>query len=159
MSMLKSWSRRTFWLSLTAGALSSLMLGGCPIAQTPRIPAENSNTNSQGSSNNGTTNSDENRPIPPVIIDDDTTKTSSNGNVNGAGNNSNNNGAPGSVFVAVSSPSTSVRTRPGALVTVIYEVVNSSGALQKTELVVARDDDNNAQADGDPVLARDIATV
>lgn len=159
--MRNSRSRPIFWLSLTAGALSTLMLGGCPIAQTPRVPADNANANTSGSSNNDTTNPDENRPIPPVVIDDDTTtSTSGNGNANGSGNNGNTNGgASGTVFVAVSQPSNSVRSRPGTIVNMTYEVVNSSGALQKTELVVARDNDNNAQADGDPVLARDITTV
>jgi hypothetical protein len=158
--MRNSWSRPIFWLSLTAGALSSLMLGGCPVAQTPRTPADNANSNSS-SSNNDTTDTGDTRPIPPVVIDDNTTTTTSgNGNANGSGNNGNNNGGTsGTVFVAVSAPSNSVRSRPGAIVNVAYEVVNSSGALEKTELIVARDNDNNAQADGDPVLARDITTV
>ncbi len=150
-------------LTLTAAAMSALLLGGCPTAQTPRTPADNSNTNSSTSTANQNSGTDLNdsRPIPPVNTDTSTStsNTNSGGGSGGGSNGNTSGGGTGSVFVTVTSPTNTVRARPGAIVNLGFELTNAAGALQTTELVIARDNDGDARADGEPVFAKVLGGV
>ncbi|MBI5865212.1 MAG: FG-GAP repeat protein [Planctomycetes bacterium] len=159
--------RLAYSLSLTVAGLTALTMGGCPVAQTPRTPADNANANTSTTTGGSDASDQLTRPIPPVVVDDSTTSSSSQSS--GGSNNTNTNsggggdggggGTSGTVFVSVSAPTAAVRTRPGTIVNVQYEISNASGALQSSELVVAADSDNNSQPDGEPVFSRTINTV
>lgn len=155
----------TTTISLLAGLMSIGSIGGCPQAQVPNTNATNTNVNTNSNSITTGTNGDTiTRPVPPVVVD--TTVDSGNGGSTtgggntggGGGGNSGGGGGSGSgsVTLVVDEPSNSVGMRPGANIDVTYQIIDTTGLVAKTELVVAADANSDGAADGAPVFVQTL---
>jgi len=144
---------------LAAGLLSIMTLGGCPVAQTPTTPSDQQED--QGTQPAPTTPDEGlNRPIPPPPLDDETITTGGGGSVpTGPGAGGGGGGAgeePETVFVSIDQPGDPLAVRPGTIITVAFNLIDLTGAVQGGQLVIADDEDSDGQPDGDPVLIRDL---
>ena len=161
-------SFKAFRLSLlaTAGALSLASMGGCPQAQTGGGNS-NDNTNSNTNTNSSTDNNGSSQLPRPVIPVDTTTSTGGTTTPTspdavvtqptGGGNNTGNQS--GTVSVTLNSPTAPILVRNNSQFSVSFDLRDSSGALSKAEIVVARDDNGDGQPDAAPVLARTISAT
>lgn len=146
------------WLS--AALAGALILGGCPRAQTPGTPSNQDDADTT-TDTGGSTTPDIDRPVPPVDTDTQTTTSGGGTTTDGTsgGDSTSGGGSSAPVAVIVSSPTQDTFVRPGAVISITYELVDSSGAVASAEVVVARDDNQDRTADGDPILTQPIATL
>ena len=147
-------------LALLAG-IAPVFLTGCPTAQTP-----NTNTNTDQDDGDTAAPVDDGdttlpRPIPPVIPPDTTVGTPGSGTGGGGGGGGGGGTPPTTedVRLTVTEPASSLGTRPGGTLDVIYTLTDNTGSVNLTELVVARDDNADGIADGDPVLTLPLSNV
>ncbi len=143
-------SRGTFWATVM-GVVTIMALGGCPVAQQPVTPSDDSQT-STASSNTSNNQRPENRPVPPVDTDEDTgadTGGSSGGSTGGGSSGGDSGGSGGDggdgsdsgptpVKVLVFAPNANREVVRGASIDVEYRVDGDATAI---ELVYQKDAD------------------
>lgn len=144
--------------TLTAGLIFAALTGGCPVAQTPEVPTSTNTTQDQQTQTAPDNTPNEiPRPIPPVTPPDDgtTTTTAGGGNTQptpgDTGGGTTEPPQSGLIFLSPVGPGSKLAVRPGTPVNVEFELNDSSGALTSLEIVVSRDADGDAEADGDPL--------
>lgn len=149
-------------VALLVGLGLALVAGCPPVPQQPTVPTdeEPNTTVDTGNPNNGAID----RPIPPPVLDNDTTTVVGDDPTGGQPpiNPPQGGGGGGSgqfVFINVSGPGSNLRVRPGTNVAVTFEFQDTQGAAQTIELLIARDDDSNNEADGAPVQTLGITAV
>lgn len=148
-------------LALTTAA-GLMLLGGCPQPQTPQTPDQGDN-NTPGTVNPPTNGTGDDRPIQPPPVDggDDGEAPDGGGDGDGSGNGGNggDGGTTGSLSVRFTAPLQPTANRPGTLVDLIFKLTDRAGVLTKAEFVVARDEDADGEADGDPLTAQVVDVV
>jgi len=146
---------------IAAGVLCSTMLGGCPAPQTPSQPSLEPNQTTPGTTTPTPTTPGGDRPVTlPVPDQQQGGATGPTGPTGATGATGPTGGGSTFIYLRVSEPFSAAVLRPGATVNVSFYVSLGAGTnLDRAELVIARDNDRNGVADGDPVLTRIIAVT
>jgi hypothetical protein len=154
---------------LLTGALSITLLGGCPQQQVPRTPNNNDNSSQNPPPPGQDDDDDIPRPIPPPPVDDggddsggsddggggDDSGGGSDGGSSGGGDDGS-GGSSASVQVLGPTRDTVTRAKSGSSVEIRFRVRDNSGAITSLDVVLARDDNGDGKADGDPVYSEGI---
>ena len=143
---------------LTAVLVCITILGGCPVAQTPGQPSTEPNQTTTVSGPTGPSLPGGDRPVTLPVPDQQ--QTGGTTGPTGATGGTTLTSPANSAFLRVSEPFDSRVLRPGASVTVEFFISLGPGTtLSGTELVVARDDNRDGVADGNPVLSRTVTAA
>ncbi len=157
-----------FSLLVAAGLLSIMSVAGCPAPQTPTAPP--SEEEGQAAQPDvPTTDNGLPRPIEPPILDDDTTTSDSDGTVptgpggGGGGDDDGGAGEPGLVMISIGQPTDDIavaappRAAQGTIINLEFTLIDFTGAVNGGRLLLARDDNADAQPDGAPVYTQSLA--
>jgi len=146
---------------IAAGVLCSTMLGGCPAPQTPSQPSLEPNQTSPGTTTPTTTTPGGDRPVTlPVPDEQQGGATGPTGPTGATGATGPTGGGSTFIYLRVSEPYSAAVLRPGTTVSVSFYLSLGAGTnLDRAELVIARDDDRDGVADGDPVITRVISAT
>ncbi len=143
-------------LSLGAVCLMGIiLLGGCPQAQqpTPAAVQEPNAPTQSGETGQGT----QDRPIPPPPIEPNEPVNPPSGGGEGSGGGTETGGGGAATFsVRWNAPLTPMALRPGTPVDLVFKLSDTQGVVTSSELVVARDNDQDGRPDGTPVAIKAI---
>jgi len=140
--------------------LSTTLIGGCPAAQTPTVPAQEEEED-QAAQEPPSPEDGLDRPISQPELDETTTSEGEGGVPTGPGDGTGPGGdggeeGPALVLLSLEEPSDPLGVRLETLISVQFDLLDVSGSVKSGELLLARDDDKDGQPDGDPVLSRSI---
>lgn len=131
--------RPLLFVLLAAGLLSIMLVGGCPVPQTPGTPTTQVEDEDDDQSASEQPSTDEDQR--PVQLPDP--GSSGSGNGNGSGNGGGGGGGTTSTepFVRIDAPFTSQTVAPGTSMDVeVFIAVASNDSIKTGEFVVARDE-------------------
>jgi|GEM_PF-2528644 len=142
---------------LVFGLTGLVLTGGCP---QPQQPGQVTRPDNEESPEDVTPDQgQQDRPIPPPVIDtgepEEEEPTPDEGETGGGSEP----GGTSAVSVRFSSPLLPVAMRPGPDIHVVFRLNDSSGLVNRTELVLARDDNQDGQPDGNPLWTKVITAA
>jgi hypothetical protein len=140
-------SSKMLLLTLTTGLTAAALLSGCPTAQQPTVPADNQEEVQAPAP--PASDGDLLRPTLPSSPEEE---PEGGATADGGGRDDS-----GSIFIAVVEPESDVAVRPSTPVDVRFILYDSQGAMLTVQLVLARDDDADGEADGPPVFAETLS--
>ncbi len=161
--MIRKSSRLPALFMLLAISLFSItLISGCPVAQTPTVPPQEEDDDQATQPPPTTPDDGLDRPISQPDLDDTTTSDDGGSVPTGPGGQSGpggggDDGDATMVILSIGEPSNPLAVRLGAVIGVQFNLLDPSGAVQSGELLLARDNDNDGQPDGDPILSPSVA--